>query len=171
MTKAAAPPFWRNRNIWHITLMTVVRSQGEEKPYISFIYPKVLKLSLFNWNPISGIECSLSPGDDQSRSVPFLAKSQFLACNADGSWPFPRRGDILYHFIYSRVLKLSFSNLADVSSDVVTATKRKGGLGFLQQLFRLNVAITRPQDAFFVIADIQATFDLVSISLIFEVIS
>lgn len=42
---------------------------------------------------------------------------------------------------------------------MVTATRRKGGLGFLQSRLRLNVAITRPQDALFVIADVNATLE------------
>lgn len=47
---------------------------------------------------------------------------------------------------------------------MVTATRRKGGLGFLQQRLRLNVAITRPQDALFVIADVQATLDQIPVN-------
>lgn len=47
---------------------------------------------------------------------------------------------------------------------MVTATNRKGGLGFLQQRQRLNVALTRSIDALFVIADVQATLEQKSVA-------
>ena len=53
-------------------------------------------------------------------------------------------------------------------SDMVTATRRKGGLGFLQSRQRLNVAITRSQDALFVIADVQATLDQITVTKALE---
>lgn len=55
-------------------------------------------------------------------------------------------------------------NLTNVCSDMVTATRRKGGLGFLQSRLRLNVAITRPRDALFVIADVQALLGQTSVN-------
>lgn len=45
---------------------------------------------------------------------------------------------------------------ADEISDMVTATRRKGRIGFLQDHRRLNVAITRCQDALFLVGDLQA---------------
>ena len=45
---------------------------------------------------------------------------------------------------------------ADQISDMVTATRRKGRIGFLQDFRRLNVAITRCQDAQFIVGDFQA---------------
>ena len=42
---------------------------------------------------------------------------------------------------------------------MVIATTRKGRLGFLQEYRRLNVALTRCQDALFIIADIGAILD------------
>lgn len=42
---------------------------------------------------------------------------------------------------------------------MVTATRRKGGLEFLQSRLRLNVALTRPQNALFIIADVQVILD------------
>lgn len=45
---------------------------------------------------------------------------------------------------------------ADQISDMVTATRRKGRIGFLQDYRRLNVAITRCQDALFLVGDLQA---------------
>lgn len=47
---------------------------------------------------------------------------------------------------------------------MVTATNRKGGLGFLQQRRRLNVALTRAMDAIFVIADVQAILHQTKVS-------
>ena len=76
--------------------------------------------------------------------------------------------ETLYNFIY--ILKfsnLAFSILLNIGSDMVTATRRKGGLGFLQQRLRLNVAITRPHDTLFVIADIQATLDQIPVNKLF----
>lgn len=45
---------------------------------------------------------------------------------------------------------------ADQISDMVTATRRKGRIGFLQDHRRLNVAITRCRDALFVVGDFRA---------------
>lgn len=47
---------------------------------------------------------------------------------------------------------------------MVIATKRKGGLGFITNRRRLNVALTRSMDALFVIADVKATMDQIPVA-------
>jgi hypothetical protein len=59
------------------------------------------------------------------------------------------------------VLLLHF---AEFSSDMVTASIRKGGLGFLQHHRRLNVALTRAIDALFIIADVKAMLEQVPVA-------
>ncbi len=49
-------------------------------------------------------------------------------------------------------------------SDMVTATRRKGRLGFLQDYRRLNVALTRCVDVFFIIVDMNAILDQPSVA-------
>lgn len=57
---------------------------------------------------------------------------------------------------YSVCWILLILSLAGVSRNTVIATIRQGGLGFLTDPQRLNVAITRAVDAFVLVADLLA---------------